>query len=103
MKIIKLSLLTIFSVLFLILIFVPEDKAWVSCSNKKDLYKYVYEGWRVEKVLKTGDITYSDSGQKLYYKGIDPQIYLSKDNKIKILNFGWRCWFEQGAENNITN
>ena len=100
----------IFKYFFLFLIFLfgliliaPEDREWVKCSDEKDLYRYVYNGWKVDKVLKYGDITHSDTGQKLYYKGIDPQIYLSKDNKIKILNFGWRCWFEQGAENNITN
>ena len=100
----------IFKYFFLFLIFLfgliliaPEDREWVKCSDEKDLYRYVYNGWKVDKVLKYGDITHSDTGQKLYYKGIDPKIYLSKDNKIKILNFGWRCWFEQGAENNITN
>ena len=95
--------LSIFIAISLALIFAPEDQAWIDCSDEKDLYRYVYDGWKVDKVLKNGDITYTDTGQKLYYKGIDPKIYLSKDNKIKILNFGWRCWFEQGAENNITN
>ena len=101
-KIFKYFFLFLISLLGLILI-APEDREWVKCSDEKDLYRYVYNGWKVDKVLKYGDITHSDTGQKLYYKGIDPQIYLSKDNKIKILNFGWRCWFEQGAENNITN
>ena len=95
--------LSFFIAIILALIFVPEDREWIKCSDEKDLYRYVYNGWKVDKVLKYGDITHSDTGQKLYYKGIDPKIYLSKDNKIKILNFGWRCWFEQGAENNITN
>ena len=101
-KIFKYFFLFLISLLGLILI-APEDREWVKCSDEKDLYRYVYNGWKVDKVLKYGDITHSDTGQKLYYKGIDPKIYLSKDNKIKILNFGWRCWFEQGAENNITN
>ena len=101
-KIFKYFFLFLISLFGLILI-APEDREWVKCSDEKDLYRYVYNGWKVDKVLKYGDITHSDTGQKLYYKGIDPQIYLSKDNKIKILNFGWRCWFEQGAENNITN
>ena len=101
-KILKYFFLFLISLLGLILI-ASEDREWVKCSDEKDLYRYVYNGWKVDKVLKYGDITHSDTGQKLYYKGIDPQIYLSKDNKIKILNFGWRCWFEQGAENNITN
>ena len=80
--------------------FLPEDKAWVACSNEKDLYRYVYQGWKVDKVLKKGDITLTDTGRKLYYVGEDPEIYLSKDNKIKILNFGWRCWHEMGPELN---
>ena len=101
-KILKYFFLFLISLLGLILI-ASEDREWVKCSDEKDLYRYVYNGWKVDKVLKYGDITHSDTGQKFYYKGIDPQIYLSKDNKIKILNFGWRCWFEQGAENNITN
>ena len=101
-KILKYFFLFLISLLGLILI-ASEDREWVKCSDEKDLYRYVYNGWKVDKVLKYGDITHSDTGQKLYYKGIDPKIYLSKDNKIKILNFGWRCWFEQGTENNITN
>ena len=101
-KIFKYFFLFLISLLGLILI-APEDREWVKCSDEKDLYRYVYNNWKVDKVLKYGDITHSDTGQKLYYKGIDPQIYLKKTNKIKILNYGWRCWFEQGAENNITN
>ena len=38
---------------------------------------------KLDKVLKYGDITHSDTGQKLYYKGIDPQIYLKKITKLK--------------------
>ena len=101
-KILKYFFLFLISLLGLILI-ASEDREWVKCSDENDLYRYVHNGWKVDKVLKYGDITHSDTGQKLYYKGIDPQIYLKKTNKIKILNYGWRCWFEQGAENNITN
>ena len=58
--------LSIFTAITLVLIFIPEDQAWIDCSNEKDLYHYVYDGWKVEKVLKKGDITYTDTGQKLY-------------------------------------
>ena len=94
--------LSIFIAITLALIFIPEDQAWIDCSDEKDLYRYVYDGWKVDKVLKYGDITYTDTGQKLYYKGEYPQIFLSKDDKIKALNFGWRCWFEMGAELNYS-
>ena len=84
------------------MIFIPEDQAWIDCSNEEDLYRYVYDGWKVEKVLKKGDITYTDTGQKLYYGGESTQIYLYKNERIKVLNFGWRCWFEMGAELNYS-
>ena len=29
-----------------------------------------------------------------------PQIFLSRGNKVKVLNFGWRCWYEMGPELN---
>lgn len=80
--------------------FLPEDPAWVDCSNEKDLYKYVVSGWKVDGVLKKGDIKYSNKGQKMYYLGEEPQIYLSKNDRIKVLNFGWRCWFEETSELN---
>ena len=94
--------LSIFTAITLVLIFIPEDQAWIDCSNEKDLYRYVYDGWKVEKVLKKGDITYTDTGQKLYYGGESPQIYLYKNDMVKVLNFGWRCWFEMGAELNYS-
>ena len=81
-------------------IFLPEDKAWVDCSDEKDLYRYVYQGWEVGKVLKKGDITLTDTGKTLYHVADDPQIFLSRGNKIKVLNFGWRCWYEMGPELN---
>ena len=84
----------------LVLIFAPEDREWIKCSDEKDLYRYVYNGWKVDKVLKNGDITYTDTGQKLYYKGEYPQIFLSKNDRIKALNFGWRCYHLEGAELN---
>ena len=93
--------LSIFIAISLALIFAPEDQAWIDCSDEKDLYRYVYDGWKVDKVLKNGDITYTDSGQKLYYGGEEPQIYLSKDHNIKVLNFGWRCYYLEGAELNF--
>ena len=97
----------IFKYFFLFLIFLfgliliaPEDREWVKCSDEKDLYRYVYDGWKVDKVLKNGDITYTDTAQKLFYKGEYPQIYLSKNDRIKVLNFGWRCYYLEGAELN---
>ena len=92
--------LSIFIAITLALIFVPEDREWVKCSDEKDLYRYVYDGWKIDKVLKNGDITYTDLGQKLFYKGEYPQIYLSKNDRIKALNFGWRCYYLEGAELN---
>ena len=84
----------------LALIFLPEDREWVKCSDEKDLYRYVYDGWKVDKVLKNGDITYTDLGQKLFYKSEYPKIYLSKNDRIKALNFGWRCYYLEGSEIN---
>ena len=103
-KILKYFCLSIFLsfliAIVLALIFVPEDREWVKCSDEKDLYRYVYEGWKIDKVLKKGDITYTNTEQKLYYVGEYPQIYLSKNDRIKALNFGWRCYYLQGAELN---
>ena len=80
-------LLSFFISIVLALIFVPEDRAWIKCSDEKDLYRYVYNGWKVDKVIKN-------------YKGEYPQIYLSKNDRIKALNFGWRCYYLGGAELN---
>ena len=93
--------LSFFIAIVLALIFAPEDREWVKCSDEEDLYRYVYDGWKIDKVLKNGDITYTDSGQKLFYKGEYPQIYLSKNDRIKALNFGWRCYYLEGAELNF--
>ena len=49
---IKDHLMFIFFLIILIIIFVPEDKEWVDCSDEKDLYRYVSNGWKVDKVLK---------------------------------------------------
>ena len=72
----------------LALIFAPEDREWIKCSDEKDLYRYVYNGWKVDKVIKD-------------YKGEYPQIFLSKNGRIKALNFGWRCHYLEGAELNF--
>ena len=53
-----------------LILIAPEDREWVKCSDEKDLYRYVYNGWKVDKVLKD-------------YKGEYPQIFLSKDDRIK--------------------
>ncbi len=56
-----------FSVLFVFIItisiLIGEDKAWVDCSNEDDLYRYINEDWKVDKVInqsfnaeKYGDI-----------------------------------------------
>ena len=99
-------LIYIFSSLFIFIItislLIGEDKAWVDCSNEEDLYRYVNEGWKVDKVLKDGDINFGKDGTKYFYKNEYPQIWLSKDNKIKALNFGWRCYFLEGPELNFT-
>ena len=99
-RFLKYFFLSIISLITLIGVFAPEDPAWVECSDKNDLYRYVYNGWKVDKVLKNGDITYTNVGQKLFYKGEYPQIYLSKNDRIKVLNFGWRCYYLEGAEFN---
>ena len=85
-KIFKYFFLFLVSLLGLILI-APEDREWVKCSDEKDLYRYVYNGWKVDKVIKD-------------YKGEYPQIFLSKNDRIKALNFGWRCYYLEGAELN---
>ena len=79
--------LSFFIAIVLALIFAPEDREWIKCSDEKDLYRYVYNGWKVDKVIKD-------------YKGEYPQIYLSKNDRIKALNFGWRCYYLEGAELN---
>ena len=99
-KILKYSIFLIFSLTILLMPLVPEDPAWVDCSDEKDLYNYISERWKVDKVIKKGDVTYTKKGIKQYYLGSEPQIYLSKENKIKVLSFEWRCWFEQGPELN---
>ena len=86
-KIIKYFFYSFFISIILALIFVPEDREWIDCSDEKDLYRYVYNGWKVDKVIKD-------------YKGEYPQIYLSKNDRIKALNFGWRCYYLEGAELN---
>jgi len=85
-KIFKYFFLFLISLFGLILI-APEDREWVKCSDEKDLYRYVYNGWKVDKVIKD-------------YKGEYPQIFLSKNDRIKALNFGWRCYYLEGAELN---
>ena len=95
-------LLSIFIAITLALIFATEDREWVKCSDEKDLYRYVSKGWNVDKILRNGDISYSDTGHKLYYLNDVPQIYLSKGNNIKVLNYGWRCWFEESSELNYS-
>ena len=95
-----ISILFIFIITISLLI--GEDKAWVDCSNENDLYRYVNEGWKVDKVLKDGDINFGRDGTKYFYKNEYPQIWISKGNKIKALNFGWRCYFLEGPEFNFT-
>ena len=85
-KIFKYFFLFLILLLGLILIS-PEDREWVKCSDEKDLYRYVYNGWKIDKVIKD-------------YKGEYPQIFLSKNDRIKALNFGWRCYYLEGAELN---
>ena len=86
-KIFKYFFLFLISLLGLILI-APEDREWVKCSDEKDLYRYVYDGWKVDKVIKD-------------FKGEYPRIWLSKNDRIKALNFGWRCYYLEGAELNF--
>lgn len=99
-RVLKLLIISLIFLLTISLFFAPSDPAWVKCSDEKDLYQYVSKGWNVDKILRNGDISYSDTGHKLYYLSDEPQIYLIKGNNIKVLNFGWRCWFEQGPELN---
>ena len=80
--------LSIFIAITLALIFVPEDREWIKCSDEKDLYRYVYDGWQVDKVIKD-------------YKGEYPRIWLSKNDNLKALNFGWRCYYLEGSELNF--
>ena len=89
-RIFKYFFLSIISLITLIGVFAPEDPAWVECSNENDLYRYVYNGWKVDKVIKD-------------YKGEYPRIWLSKNDRIKALNFGWRCYYLEGAELNFSS
>ena len=96
--------LMVFISFFLVIIFkiFTEDPFWVNWSNEKDLYKYISDGWKIEKVHKKGDIVRIVGNIKYYYNSNDPQIILFKDNKIKGLNFGWRCSYLEGSEFNIS-
>ena len=89
-RILKYFFLSIIFLITLIGVFAPEDPAWIDCSDESDLYKYVYDGWKVDKVMKN-------------YKGEYPRIYLSKNNRIKALNFGSRCYYLEGAELNYSS
>tara|TARA_B100000530_G_scaffold281862_1_gene195588 strand:+ start:222 stop:497 length:276 start_codon:yes stop_codon:yes gene_type:complete len=89
-RVLKYFFLSIISLITLIVFIVPEDPAWIDCSDESDLYKYVYDGWKVDKVMKN-------------YKGEYPRIYLSKNNRIKALNFGSRCYYLEGAELNYSS
>ena len=53
--------LSFFIAIVLALIFAPEDREWVKCSDEKDLYRYVYDGWKIDKVLKQSFVTISFS------------------------------------------
>ena len=81
-----ISILFIFIITISLLI--GEDKAWVDCSNEEDLYRYVNEGWKVNKVVKNGDIVLNKNGIKYFHKNEYPRIWLSKENRVKALNFG---------------
>ena len=87
-KIFKVFLLSFFSLIIMVAIFFPEDSAWIKCSDEKDLYRYVYDGWKVEKIVKD-------------YKKEYPRIWISKKGAIKALNFGNRCYYLEGAELNF--
>ena len=86
-KKLKIIFFSFLSFLLLLIIISGEDPAWVECSDENDLYRYVYDGWKVDEVMKN-------------YKGEYPRIYLSKYDRIKALNFGWRCYYLEGAELN---
>ena len=87
-KKLKIIFFSFLSFLLLLIIISGEDPAWVECSDENDLYRYVYDGWKVDEVMKN-------------YKGEYPRIYLSKNDRIKALNFGWRCYYLEGAELNF--
>ena len=95
-----ISILFIFIITISLLI--GEDKAWVDCSNKDDLYRHINEDWKVDKVVKNGDVVLNKNGIKYFHKNEYPRIWLSKGNKVKALNFGWRCYFLEGPELNFT-
>ena len=95
-----ISILFIFIITISLLI--GEDKAWVDCSNEDDLYRYINEDWKVDKVVKNGDVVSNKNGIKYFHKNEYPRIWLSKGNKVKALNFGWRCYFLEGPELNFT-
>ena len=74
-KVFKYFFLSIISLITLIVVFVPEDPAWIDCSDESDLYRYVYNGWKVDKVIKD-------------YKIVKELLVVSKEryNRIKVLN-----------------
>ena len=67
-KLLKLLFLLFILPIITLIFLLPEDPAWVECSDEKDLLKYVNQDWRVDKVLKGDTIT--DTG-KTYYKAED--------------------------------
>ena len=101
-KFVKYLFLFLASLIILITIFIPDDPAWVDCSDENDLYRYVYDGWKVDKVVKSGDVVLKENGVKYFYKNEYPQIWLSKGYRVKALNFGWRCHFLEGSELNFS-
>ena len=60
-----ISILFIFIITISLLI--GEDKAWVDCSNKDDLYRYINEDWKVDKVVKNGDVVLNKNGIKYFH------------------------------------
>jgi len=67
---IKDLLMFICFLIILIIIFVPEDKEWVDCSDEKDLYRYVCKISEDESIKK-----YRNFYKPYFYKKTNLQDY----------------------------
>ena len=67
---------------------------------KKDL-KFEIEEKELVKENQIYEVHFKN-GVKYFHISEYPQIWLSKGNRVKALNFGWRCYFLEGPEFNFS-